>query len=68
LEGFLAARLITEGLRRAGPDPSREQLVQGLQSIQQLDLGGFTLALGKGDREASSYTDLTFLGAQRWEP
>jgi ABC-type branched-subunit amino acid transport system substrate-binding protein len=68
LEGFLAARLISEGLRRAGPDPSREQLVQGLESIQQLDLGGFTLALGKGDREASRYTDLTFLGAQRWEP
>jgi len=68
LEGFLAARLISEGLRRAGPDPSREQLVQGLESIQQLDLGGFTLALGKGDREASSFTDLTFLGAQRWEP
>jgi branched-chain amino acid transport system substrate-binding protein len=68
LEGFLAARLMTEGLQRAGPDPSRERLVQGLQSIQQLDLGGFTLALGKGDREASSYTDLTFLGAQRWEP
>ncbi len=68
LEGFLAARLITEGLRRAGPNPSREQLVQGLESIRQLDLGGFTLALGKGDREASRYTDLTFLGAQRWEP
>jgi branched-chain amino acid transport system substrate-binding protein len=68
LEGFLAARLISEGLRRAGPDPSREQLVQGLESIRQLDLGGFTLALGKGDREASRYTDLTFLGAQRWEP
>jgi len=68
LEGFLAARLITEGLRRAGPNPSREQLVQGLESIRQLDLGGFTLALGKGDREASLYTDLTFLGSQRWEP
>jgi branched-chain amino acid transport system substrate-binding protein len=68
LEGFLAARLISEGLRRAGPDPSRAQLVQGLESIRQLDLGGFRLDLGPKDREASSFIDLTFLGAQRWEP
>ncbi len=68
LEGFLAARLISEGLQRAGPQPSREGLVRGLESIRQLDLGGFTLDLGPKDREASSSTDLTFLGAQRWEP
>lgn len=68
LEGFLAAQLMTEGLRRAGPNPSREQLVQGLESIEALDLGGYTLTLGRGKRQASNFTDLTFLGAQRWEP
>ncbi|QVL52107.1 MAG: ABC transporter substrate-binding protein [Cyanobium sp. M30B3] len=68
LEGFLAARMITEGLQRAGPRPSREALMRGLESIRQLDLGGFTLDLGPKDREASAFTDLTFLGAQRWEP
>jgi ABC-type branched-subunit amino acid transport system substrate-binding protein len=68
LEGFLAARMVTEGLARAGPRPSREALMRGLESIRQLNLGGFALDLGPKDREASTFTDLTFLGAQRWEP
>ncbi len=68
LEGFLAARLITEGLQRAGPQPSRQALVRGLESIRGLDLGGFRIDFGPKDREASTFTDLTFLGAQRWEP
>ena len=68
LEGFLAARMVTEGLERAGPRPSREALMRGLESIRQLNLGGFALDLGPKDREASTFTDLTFLGAQRWEP
>ncbi|MFN9911204.1 MAG: ABC transporter substrate-binding protein, partial [Pirellulaceae bacterium] len=68
LEGFLAARMVTEGLARAGPRPSREALMRGLESIRQLNMGGFALDLGPKDREASTFTDLTFLGAQRWEP
>ena len=68
LEGFLAARLISEGLERAGPDPSRARLVQALESIRNLDLGGFRLRLGPTDHDAGEQVDLVFLGAQPWEP
>lgn len=68
LEGFLAAKLVTEGLRRAGTNPDRDSLVRGLQSIQKLDLGGYVLSLGPGDHQASDSVELTFLGSQRWEP
>jgi branched-chain amino acid transport system substrate-binding protein len=68
LEGFLAAKLITEGLRRAGPDPSRASLVQGLEAIGRMDLGGTMLSLGPRDHQASEAVQLTFLGSQRWEP
>ena len=68
LEGFLAAQLITEGLDRAGPNPNREALIQALESIDQLDLGGFSISLGSDDHQASDFVELTFLGAQRWEP
>ncbi len=68
LEGFLAARLITEGLRRAGPEPSRSSLVRGLEQIGRLDLGGLVLHLSPADRQASDAVHLSFLGSQRWEP
>ncbi|WP_254939617.1 ABC transporter substrate-binding protein [Cyanobium sp. Morenito 9A2] len=68
LEGFLAAQLMSEGLRRAGPNPSRAALVAGLESIRNLDLGGFRLQLGPKDHDASSVVELTYLGAQPWEP
>lgn len=68
MEGFLAARLVSEGLQRAGPDPSRRQLVQALESIRDLDLGGFRLRLGPKDHEAGELVELVYLGAQPWEP
>jgi ABC-type branched-subunit amino acid transport system substrate-binding protein len=68
LEGFLAARLATEGLQRAGRNPTRQSLVQALESIRNLDIGGMTLNLGPKDHQASDNVELTFLGSQRWEP
>jgi ABC-type branched-subunit amino acid transport system substrate-binding protein len=68
LEGFLAAKLMTEALQRAGADPTRQQLLKAFESIGQLDLGGFRIGLGPNDRNASDLVELTYLGSQRWEP
>ena len=68
LEGFLAAQLLTEALERAGPNPNRQTLKNGLESLNKLDLGGFKVTFGPRDHEASNYVDLTFTGAQRWGP
>ncbi len=68
LEGFLAARLLTEGLQRAGANPSRKALVTAFESMHRVDLGGYRLSLGPRDHQASDFVDLTFLGAQRWGP
>ncbi|MEA5421683.1 ABC transporter substrate-binding protein [Synechococcus sp. CCY9202] len=68
LEGFLAARLISEGLQRAGPIPSRKGLTQALESMGRVDLGGFPLELSPSDRQASDFVELTYLGSQTWEP
>ena len=68
LEGFLAARLMTEGLQRAGANPSRKALVTAFESMHRVDLGGYRISLGPRDHQASDFVDLTFLGAQRWGP
>jgi ABC-type branched-subunit amino acid transport system substrate-binding protein len=39
LEGFVDARVLVEGLKRAGKDLTREGLIRGIESIHELDLG-----------------------------
>ena len=68
LEGFLAARMLTEALEKAGADPNRQALKQGFESLGQLDLGGFKVSMGPRDHQASDFVDLSFTGAQRWGP
>lgn len=68
LEGFIAAQMLTIALERAGKNPSRAKLAKSLESIQNLDLGGYTIDFASDDHQGSDYVELTFLGAQQWEP
>lgn len=53
LEGYAVARLHVEGLRRSA-SLEREAVIDGLQSLGQVDLGlGSPVALGPGDHQAS---------------
>lgn len=63
LEGWVNARVLTEGLRRAGPATTREGLISALESIEMLDLGGLRIAFGKGRREGSNFVDLAVIGS-----
>ena len=63
MEGFLAAKVLTEGLRRAGgKNLSREGLITALESLRDYDLGGFRLTYSAKNHEGSRYTDLTTIG------
>ena len=41
VEGFLAAKLFTEGLCKTGNAPTRESLTKALESLNDYDMGGF---------------------------
>lgn len=58
LEGYLAARVLVEGLRHAKAPVSRYSLRQGLEALGELDLGGFRLAYGSAQRRGSGYVGL----------
>jgi len=62
MEGFLAAKVFTEGLRKAGKNPTRESFVTALESLRDFNMGGFTLNYGGKSHEGSRYTDLTIIG------
>ncbi len=61
MEGYVAARLFVEGLRRAGPKPTRETLVTGLEGIGSQQLGGFSVSFSANDHVASSFVELSML-------
>ncbi len=61
LEGYLAARVMAEGLRRAGHKGTREQLIAGLESITAEAVGGFNINFSKTSHVASSYVELSML-------
>ncbi len=61
MEGYLAAKVLAEGLRRAGRNPSRESLIGGLEAIQNASFGGFSIDFGPRDHVASRFVDLSML-------
>ena len=54
LEGYLAANLLIEALRRAGKDFTTESLVDALEQMRGIDLGvGATMGFGMSEHQAS---------------
>jgi ABC-type branched-subunit amino acid transport system substrate-binding protein len=61
MEGFLSAKVMVEGLRRAGKNPTREGLIDALEKMQDVDLGGFFIGYSPKNRAGSKFVDLTII-------
>ena len=62
LEGFAAAKVLVEGLKRAGPKPTREKLVAALETMQKVDLGGLEISYSPTDHTGLDFADLSIIG------
>ncbi len=65
LEGFISAKVLVEGLRRTGAQPTREKFVAAMESMQDYDTGGFAVSYSPTDHGGSKYVDLTVIGKDR---
>ena len=63
LEGYIAAKVLVEGLKKAGKNPNREALVDALDKLGNLDLGGYRLAYSAGSHAGSTWVDTTVIGS-----
>ncbi|OYT92118.1 MAG: ABC transporter substrate-binding protein [Burkholderiales bacterium PBB3] len=61
-EEFLGAKVLVEGLRRAGPNPTRARLVKALDSMGNFDLGGSMVGYSANNRIGSRYVEVTVIG------
>jgi len=62
LESCIAAKVLVEAMRRAGPAVTREGLNRGLQSMANYDVGGYVVSFGPEVRKGSSYVELAVIG------
>jgi ABC-type branched-subunit amino acid transport system substrate-binding protein len=65
IEGYIAAKVFLEGVRRAGPDLTRERLIVALETMDPFDAGGFAVNFSPGNHNGSTFTELTVVGANR---
>ena len=63
LEGFAAAKVLVEGLRRASPKPSGEKLQAALEGLQKLDIGGLEVSYSPEDHTGLDFADLSLIGS-----
>ena len=61
LEGFIAAKVMTEGLKRAGKNLTRESFVTAMESLDPLDVGGFKVTYNAKSHNGSQFVDLTIV-------
>ena len=60
--GYINGRVLVEGLRAAGRDPTAQTLVQGMERLGRLDLGGYALNYSPTSHHGSNYVDITVIG------
>ncbi|MGH6627856.1 MAG: ABC transporter substrate-binding protein [Burkholderiaceae bacterium] len=63
LEGYIAARVVIEGLSRIKGSPSRDKLVAALEDLGRGDLGGFAFSYSRKSHEGSKFVDLSLVSA-----
>lgn len=61
--GYMDARVLIEGLRAAGPGVTRASLVQGMESLGNLDLGGYAYQFSPQNHHGSNYVDIAVVGS-----
>jgi branched-chain amino acid transport system substrate-binding protein len=62
IEGYVNAKVVVEGLQRAGRNLTREGFIRALESMQRVDLGGIQITYGESDHTGSEFVELTMIG------
>lgn len=59
LESYIAAKVLVEGIRRAGANPTRESLMKALDGMQNFNVGGFVVDFTPTNHNGSRFVELT---------
>lgn len=62
--GYLNARVVIEGLKRAGRSVTSESLTRAMEGMSKLDIGGYELDYGPGQHHGSRFVEITIVGPE----
>ena len=62
LEGYMTAKVLVEALRRSGLNPTREKVLNALQSLGRFDLGDHVVNYSASQRRVEPSVDVTIIG------
>ncbi|HET9822091.1 MAG TPA: ABC transporter substrate-binding protein [Burkholderiaceae bacterium] len=62
MEGYAAARVLVEALKRAGKEPTPERIVKALEGMSRFDLGGVEVGFSPTDHTGMDYADISIVG------
>lgn len=63
LEGYVGAKVLVEGLRRAGPGATRKKLRDALEQIRNLDLGDLTINYSATNHVGTNFADINIISS-----
>lgn len=62
LEGYAGAKVLIEGIKRAGPNPTRQKLRDALEAMNKVNIGGLEVSFSPTDHTGLEYSDLSIIG------
>lgn len=64
LEGYLAARILVEAIKKQQGVPTRESVIAALNQLHLINLGGLSFDFSNGKREGSAFVQIGIIGPQ----
>jgi branched-chain amino acid transport system substrate-binding protein len=63
MEGYIAAKVVAEALKRGPSRPTRDTLIASLEAVRDESFGGFNVAFSPANHVASRFVELSMLTA-----
>jgi ABC-type branched-subunit amino acid transport system substrate-binding protein len=61
LESYIGAKIMVEGMRRAGPKLTRESFMRALDGMSNYDVGGYAVKFSPTNHNGSSFVELAVI-------
>jgi branched-chain amino acid transport system substrate-binding protein len=64
MEGYISAKVMTEGLKRAAPKLTRESLLKAMSKMGTVNLGNYVVNYSPGNHIGSTYVDTAVINSE----
>ncbi|MBS7808293.1 ABC transporter substrate-binding protein [Variovorax sp. PCZ-1] len=64
LEGYISGLVLAQAIRNAGSQPTRAKVLEAMQKMDAMDLGGFALKFDPVSKNGSKFTELTVISQE----